>query len=34
VDGQLVDADRVRRAGFVLIGQPDTGLLAFHYFEI
>jgi hypothetical protein len=30
----LVDAGRVRRAGLMLIGQPDTGLLFHHYFEI
>jgi hypothetical protein len=29
----LVDAGRVR-AGLMLIGQPDTGLLDHHYFEI
>jgi hypothetical protein len=30
----LVDGGRVLRAGLMLIGQPDTGLLDHHYFEI
>jgi hypothetical protein len=34
VDGQLVDAGRDRHAGLMLIGQPDTGLLVHHCFEI
>jgi hypothetical protein len=29
-----VYAGRVRRAGLTLIGQPDTGLLVHHYFEM
>jgi hypothetical protein len=29
-----VDGGRVRPAGLMLIGQPDTGLLDYHYFEI